>query len=503
MEAGSLWLDVFVTSIPKLRTDTPETIRAVREVLVAAGFTDHAVAEIFTGVGKDRTASPWHMHTLMRRTAEPTPFHTLVRLFAFGVEVAEDAAEAAVAPMALDDWVELGLLRRSGSSAVGSCHIRAFHEDYICSDFSAATAGPADYVMGVSPSGKTLAGATLRHEVGVALDLGTGSGFLALLLARHSGRVVATDINPRALDFARFNAALNGLDLEVRSGSFFEPVADERFDLIVSNPPFVITPQASHMYMHGGLDGDGVSQYITRTAPQLLNEGGYCQFLASWMVTDESTWEAQLAGWFVDTGCDVWVLHQPIVSPEHHTLTWLPTEGNPAAAATDIDDWMAYFGSRGVVGIGTGLVTMQLNPGGANVIAIDEAPEESTLQAGTATASGFEVRRWLAAAGEAELMDTAYRIADGVRLRQSLRPQRGEGWQPVDATISHTTGYRYEQALDPVAADLMRRCESGSRLRSVVQNMASEMDSSMDAFVAEAIPVVRRLLLAGFLERVR
>ena len=496
-----MWLDSVMTVARLLRTDTIEVIEAVRGVLVAAEFSDRTVSDVFQGVAEDRTPSPWRLQVLLRRTAEPIARHTLMRLFTFGVEVTESEAAAAVEPMVLDDWVELGLLRRAGSGVVANCHIRAFHEDYVCSDFSGATAGAEDFVMGVSPSGLTLAGATVRPQVGSSLDLGTGSGFLALLLARHSGRVVATDINPRAVNFARFNAALNGFDIDVRVGSFFEPVAGDRFDLIVSNPPFVITPRASHMYMHGGLEGDGVSRYLAQSAPRLLNDGGYCQFLASWMVTGQADWEEQLAGWFVDSGCDVWVLHQPIASLERHTLEWLPTEGSPATAASDVDEWLTYFASHGVIGIGTGLVTMRLDPRGSNVIAIDEAPDEATLQGGAATESGFDLRVWLGTAGDAEVLAAVYRIADGVRVEQSWRAVRGEGWRSTAARIKRITGYRHEQDLDPVASELMQRCEAGKPLGVVLGDMAAELDSEATSFEAEVLPVVRDLLLSGFLER--
>ena len=102
----------------------------------------------------------------------------------------------------------------------------------------------SDYVLGISPASTSLAQLTLRHDVATALDLGTGCGVQALHLAGHADRVVATDVNQRALDLARFNAELNEVAdrVDVRNGSFFEPVAGERFDLISTNPPFVISP---------------------------------------------------------------------------------------------------------------------------------------------------------------------------------------------------------------------------------------------------------------------
>ena len=78
----------------------------------------------------------------------------------------------------------------------------------------------------------------MRRPVEHALDVGTGNGIQAIHAARHCSRVVATDVNARALQFAAFNAQLNGFDnIEVREGSFFDPAEGERFDLVISNPP--------------------------------------------------------------------------------------------------------------------------------------------------------------------------------------------------------------------------------------------------------------------------
>jgi len=73
------------------------------------------------------------------------------------------------------------------------------------------------------------------------LDMGTGSGVCAIFAARHARRVVAVDINPAAVRCAGINARLNQLEhrIEVRTGDLFAPVADERFDLITFNPPFL------------------------------------------------------------------------------------------------------------------------------------------------------------------------------------------------------------------------------------------------------------------------
>lgn len=73
------------------------------------------------------------------------------------------------------------------------------------------------------------------------LDLGTGTGVLAIAAARSAARVVAVDCNPAAVECARANVAANGVAdrVEVRHGDLFDPVAGERFDLVLCNPPFL------------------------------------------------------------------------------------------------------------------------------------------------------------------------------------------------------------------------------------------------------------------------
>jgi HemK-related putative methylase len=74
----------------------------------------------------------------------------------------------------------------------------------------------------------------------LVLDMGTGSGAGAVFAARRGAQVVAVDINPEAVRCARMNVLLNGLDdrVEVREGDLFAPVAGQRFDLVLFNPPF-------------------------------------------------------------------------------------------------------------------------------------------------------------------------------------------------------------------------------------------------------------------------
>jgi SAM-dependent methyltransferase len=112
---------------------------------------------------------------------------------------------------------------------------------------------------------------------GAVLDLGTGAGTFALALAgRGATRVVATDLNPRAASVTRFNARLNGLQLDVRVGDLEAPVRGERFRWVVSQPAYVFRPpeEPTVVFLHGGSRGDELSFRVLAAVPDLLEDPG-------------------------------------------------------------------------------------------------------------------------------------------------------------------------------------------------------------------------------------
>src|SRR5206468_3275957 len=130
-----------------------------------------------------------------------------------------------------------GLLVDDGDTVSGTARLVPHDELLIASDRSAAAEGHADHVPGVHRPSVALAHLTVRGPVERALDLCTGNGIQAILLAAHAESVVATDVNARAVAYAEFNAALNDAgNVETRVGSFFDPVDGETFDLVVANP---------------------------------------------------------------------------------------------------------------------------------------------------------------------------------------------------------------------------------------------------------------------------
>ncbi|MGB4600000.1 MAG: peptide chain release factor N(5)-glutamine methyltransferase [Trichlorobacter sp.] len=135
------------------------------------------------------------------------------------------------------------------------------------------------------------------------LDIGTGSGCIAIALAKRlpEAMTTAVDLSSEALVVAQHNADAHGAVIEFLPGSFFEPVAGRRFDLIVSNPPYItradlatLQPEVRdfepRLALDGGLDGLDAYRAITAQAPAHLQPGGWLLLeVGAGQATDVST----------------------------------------------------------------------------------------------------------------------------------------------------------------------------------------------------------------------
>lgn len=173
----------------------------------------------------------------------------------------------------------------------------------------------ADYVM--PPGGDSIGLATMAPRVSRAqtLDLCCGAGAQALAASPYSEHVTGVDINPRALRFARFNAAANGVEnVTFVQGDLYAPLGDARFDAIVANPPFVPWPQGDDLllYRGGGPRGEDVLERILAGVGAHLNVPGTVTICAD--LADVDALGARIAVW---QGAN---LRTAIVLERHHDL---------------------------------------------------------------------------------------------------------------------------------------------------------------------------------------
>ncbi len=485
--------------LPAFADAPPELIAQVRDVLRATGFDAQTVSDTVRVEGGAPRPSR-QLPLLLRLTSGGRPVDTLIRLFVMGVAVDREVAEAAMAPTSPEDWVRLGLVDVDADRVAPAVTLRPWDDLIVASDpLRRTTTGlPPDFVMGISPSTQLLAQLTVREEGAAVLDIGTGCGFQGLIAAGHASAVTVTDVNPRALAFARLNGALNGVDLDVRSGSLYEPVAGRRFDLIVSNAPFIISPSPTHYFLHGGMEGDGIGRALARGAREHLTERGYCQFLANWLMPDDG-WMQRLGGWFEDSGCDVWVMQAATHAVEEYAATWIEVADEETELVPAFDAWMEYFSAVGAEQIGFGLVTMQPAPDGRTRVHLEDGPVSVTTAVGGEVAGGMERRRRMLAMSDDEILNSHPLLSRDTRLEQHMRPVDG-GWEAVEHHLRRTRGLGYRGRIDGYGAILLGRFEGTRPLHALLTELAEEAGVPLATLSDDAIGVVRRMYEQGMLD---
>jgi methylase of polypeptide subunit release factors len=492
---------------------TPALCAGLREAFLRVGFDVDGVPtllgpEAHTALGRDEPVAA------RLATADAGPLGTLVRLFLLGDTEPAAAVAAALAPVDVSDAVAAGLLRAHGSGAdaglVAALDVRPHGTPghWVVSDLDTRPGGrraalPADHVLGVGQASLSLAGATVRRPVGRLLDLGTGCGVQALHAAGHARELVATDVNQRALALAAATFALSDVAVELRSGAWLEPVASDRFDQVVCNPPFVTgPPRVRHTYRDSGLAGDTVAARLVGSLPRHLTDGGVAQLIACWLHVEGQDWPDRVTSWLPSAEpVDAWFVQREVADPALYVGTWLRDSGlDPAApsARRESEEWLSWFDANQVEGVGFGFITLRRGGAAEPTVLCEDLLDTPTGPGGEDVAGWLDRVDWLRARGDAELLGSTLTLAPTVLLEEASAPGP-EGWRPVSAAVRRADGPGWRHEVDGPAAALLAGCQGALPLGDLLELLAAAHDRPADELVKAGLPAVRELVRHGLL----
>jgi SAM-dependent methyltransferase len=472
----------------------------LKAILDGHGFAGEAVRQALgTEIGPAHLRKDLPLY--LRRLAVPKPLHTLIKCFTLGQWVDADDAQAALAPMAVADLLAAGILER-GRSQIRASVALAVHRDLLLfhDRFDPESSGlHADHVLGTNAPAITLDSLTVRRPVRSTLDLGSGGGVQSLLAARHSAEVVAVDTNPRALLFTRLNARLNGVvGIECREGDLFAPVAGHRFDLVVCNPPYVISPDSRFIFQDSGRPADAMCEEVVRRAGGHLVEGGFATVLCNWGLRRGEDWSDPLRRWVDGSGCDAWLLRSDVQDPLTYAAVWNRTRDEKEYDAA-IDRWMAYYRETGIEAIAMGAVILRRRARTANWVRADPLPRDPQdpchehilrVFAGQDELTRMEDDR--------ALLARAFSLAEDHRLTQTLKLHSGQ--YVIDAAeIQLPGGLGFRGTVDPYTLRLLQLCDGRRLLADVVDELARLGSTDRDRLAAVITVAVRKLVALGFL----
>ena len=490
---------------------TDQQIAALRTAFDDLDYTvDHVVGtigeEAHRALARNSTVAA--VRALVNRR---DPIAILTSLWPLQQPVGRDDAERAL-PGLVQPLIDAGMLSGSANEVRAEVDIRPYGSDdgaggWVVSDLSPNLDGIVapirpDFVLGVSSASTTLAQLTVREPVGRALDLGTGCGVQALHLARHAGTIVATDLNPRALTLAAVTLGLNQVAADLRLGDLYEPVGNEQFDLITTNPPYVMSPPRTEAerltYREGNHAADGLVEQVVRRGVEHLSDGGTLQVLGNWAHPVNGDWQERLQGWVEPTGCDAHVVQRETLDPCEYIEIWLADAGLAGSPeyARRYAEWLDYFQQLGIAGVGMGWITLHRTNRDVPRLDFEDWPYPLEQPIGPAVRAhrlGVEIERQLS---DADLLGRRWTLAADVIQESIALPGSAD---PQHVVFRQQRGFRRAVEADTSLAGILGACDGELPLGQVVDAVARILSVDPVALRAETLPRVRQLIRTALL----
>ncbi len=359
----------------------------------------------------------------------------------------------------------------------------------------------ATFVAPAPQTARALARLTVRTPVGSALDVGAGSGVQALLAARHSTRVTATDVNPRALAYCRLNAMLNDIhNVTPALGSGFQTLGRRRFFLIVSNPPYVVSPDALLMYRDSGLPGDTFCRSLVEAAADHLEDGGLAHITCNWIVPHGELWDAPLRSWVKGKGCDalciLWRLWDPLLYAASWSQDALVLGGG--GLGDTLDRWTDYYSPLGLSAIGDGAIVLRRRKSGVNWFQQFEMDHEPLVSGGDHVRRLIEGQdHWSRIGGSTGILDRTFRWVDGHRLEQAVIRRNGR-YLADHTVIRDRAGLPLTCSVTPAATRVLLELDGTRPVRDIVLEVGTILLSERDSLSAQSAQAIEKLILGGF-----
>jgi len=483
-----------------LKLLSPSDADRLRGFMLEAGYEEESL-RVKLGLKDLPSTRLRNFARLLDATREPSRINTLLRWFWIGMPQDASASAEHLPPWFIPLALECGLLHQHGNDLAPEAMFLPTDGFIFAADHtSKIDTADRDLVLWPNPTSRLLSRFTVRRPSRATLDVGTGTGIQALIAAFHSQEVVATDLNSRAVAFAAFNARLNGIEnIECLAGEGFEPVAGRKFDLVVSNPPFFVSPSTSYLFCDNPMDLDQLCRRLTREAPNYLNEGGYFQMLCEWAEVEGQPWQERLEEWFEGSECDAWVMkgysQEPSEYAEEHIRSTVSASDRDAELFTS---YMDYYRARKVKAVCGGIIVMHRRSG-KNWIFMEEVQSTPKQPFGELVASAFDARDFLYShTSDEQLLEVQPTLSPNAQLEQIFR-RGAEGWQPEGLTLRLVKGFEYFFGLQPLVAEFLSGCDGTKTFRELINAFASRAKAPHEQVQRECLGVARKLIERGFL----
>lgn len=305
---------------------------------------------------------------------------------------------------------------------------------------------------------------------------------------------------------ARATMRLNGLDVDLREGSLYEPVQQERFDLIVTNPPYVMSPPGEDTgrltYREAGLVADDLVRQVVVDGAAMLTPRGSLQVLGNWAQVRGEDWQQRLHGWVEATGCDAHIVRREVLDAYEYVEIWLADAG--LAGSPEHGDryrqayraWCDYFEKLGIESVGMGWFLLTNSGRDRPVVTVEDWPHPVEQPIGPAWARRRDAVAQIERLTDADLLQRRWRLAADVTEETIGRPGAAD---PEAIVLRQHRGFRRAVRAGTELAGVLGACDGELRLDQIIGGVASILDLDVGQLTDEILPEVRRLIVDNLL----
>jgi hypothetical protein len=333
------------------------------------------------------------------------------------------------------------------------------------------------------------------------LDIGTGSGVLAVLASGFAEHVMGTDVNELAISYARFNAALNGVaNVHFVAGSGFDPVQGQKFSRILANPPFFISASNRFIYSDSPLHLDGFTLELLTQASNYLADDGIFQMICEWVQIEGEPWQDRLRRCTTNSGCDLFVLLGPHITPIDYSEKRFQEAGTlySNGRRESIDERLHYLRQHRVEYIVSGIITLHKRTGVNWFAAV---PGDISQKLGTAIEERMHALTFLREHNQNEWLDMRLRFAPDTSVTQTTTYGH-HGWEVTNVELRKPDGILDMLKIDVPVLRAVELFDGKNTLADIISKTMELLGLPREEAHSRCLALAKRLLQSGFVHPV-
>jgi hypothetical protein len=480
-----------------LRIPYQPSLTVLRDFLLQAGYDSKRLASEL-GLRSALHANLGNLQPLLERTSGNAALPLLARLFFVGWPAKGELCRKYIPEHILNLCLDANILALDDGDLSPSVVIMPFENlTLFAADAPRLRGANPNIVIGPSGTTSILTKAGFRTPTRAVLDIGTGSGVLAIRAAAFSDQVIGTDINERAIEFARFNAALNGVgNVEFTAGDAFAPAEGRQFSRILANPPFFLSAKKHFAYSDSPLELDGFTRKLAMEAPRYLEENGTFQMICEWVEVEGEPWEQRLRTWTAGSGCDVFVFLGPSSTPldysenRYHEASTLHT-GN---VDNLISERLNYLRGHHVRQVMSGVITMRKRKG-VNWFAT--IPGDLTIDAATTIQERMAALTLIGEYTTEQWLRARLRFAPDAAITET-RAFGANGWVLTNIEVTKPSGIKDPLKVDWSVLRTIELFDGSNTLAEVIEKTAAALSLPYEDAKSRCLALAKRLVQSSF-----